>query len=291
MAVGETGGRADVTAASSSVSEARATRPPGANGMVEIRGVSKVFRRRGFMPVRAIDCINLDVGRNEFVSIVGPSGCGKSTLFNIIAGIERPSTGRIVIDGADVTGHPGSVSYMFQKDLLLPWRTVLDNIVLGIELGGTRRAAARRQALELVDRYGLCGFEDRFPSALSGGMRQRAALLRTLLFNRDILLLDEPFGALDALTRTTMQELLLRVFDDVKRTIIFVTHDVEEAVYLSDVVYVLSARPAIVRERVAVPLPRPRARAMRAYPACTDLKARLVEMLHDETGQTAECPA
>jgi ABC-type nitrate/sulfonate/bicarbonate transport system ATPase subunit len=291
MAAGDTGALAALTAPAASLAGDSATRPRVGESMVEIRGVSKVFRRRGFAPVPAIDRIDLDVRRNEFVSIVGPSGCGKSTLFNIIAGIERPSAGRVVIDGTDATGRPGLVSYMFQKDLLLPWRSVLDNITLGLELGGTPRGAARRQAAELADRYGLRGFEDRFPSTLSGGMRQRAALLRTLLFNREILLLDEPFGALDALTRATMQELLLRVFDDVRRTIVFVTHDVEEAIYLSDVVYVLSARPAVVHERVAVPLSRPRTRAMRAQPACVELKARLLEMLYAEADLTAERPA
>jgi ABC-type nitrate/sulfonate/bicarbonate transport system ATPase subunit len=290
MAAGDTGGPAALTAPAASLARGSATCSRVGESMVEIRGVSKVFHRRGFAPVPAIDRIDLDVRRNEFVSIVGPSGCGKSTLFNIIAGIERPSAGRIVIDGTDATGRPGLVSYMFQKDLLLPWRSVLDNIALGLELGGTPRAAARRQAVEVADRYGLRGFEDRFPSALSGGMRQRAALLRTLLFNREILLLDEPFGALDALTRATMQELLLRVFDDVRRTIVFVTHDVEEAIYLSDVVYVLGARPAVVRERVAVPLSRPRTRAMRTHPACVELKARLLEMLYAEAGLTAERP-
>jgi ABC-type nitrate/sulfonate/bicarbonate transport system ATPase subunit len=289
MAAGDAGVLAALTAPAST--GAGDSIPRVGQSMVEIRAVSKVFRRRGFATVPAIDRIDLDVRRNEFVSIVGPSGCGKSTLFNIIAGIERPSAGKVVIDGTDATGRPGLVSYMFQKDLLLPWRSVLDNITLGLELGGTPRGAARRQAAALADRYGLRGFEDRFPSALSGGMRQRAALLRTLLFNREVLLLDEPFGALDALTRATMQELLLRVFDDVRRTIVFVTHDVEEAIYLSDVVYVLGARPAVVRERVVVPLPRPRTRAMRTQPACVGLKARLLEMLYAEAGLTAERPA
>jgi len=246
---------------------------------LSIRGVSKAFRRRRFAAVQALAGIDLEIGARQFVSIVGPSGCGKSTLFNIIAGIEAPSAGRVCIDGADVTGKTGYVSYMFQKDLLLPWRTVLDNVVLGQELLNVPRARARAAALPLIERYGLRGFESHFPSALSGGMRQRAALLRTLLFDRDILLLDEPFGALDALTRAGMQELLLQIFQDINRTIVFITHDVEEAIYLSDVIYVMSARPSHVQVRRTVALPRPRSPDMLADPRCIEMRADLLNTL------------
>ena len=209
--------------------------------IVRLKNVSKVFLRRGFPAVPAVEDVSMDVDYNQFVTMIGPSGCGKSTLFNIIAGIETPSAGEVHIHERNVTGSTGYVSYMLQKDLLLPWRTVIDNLILGPELCKVSKSVARRQAHELVERYGLKGFEGRFPSALSGGMRQRAALLRTLLFDRDVLLLDEPFGALDALTRSSMQDLLLQIFQEVSRTVLFITHDVEEAVFLSDVVYVLTS--------------------------------------------------
>jgi ABC-type nitrate/sulfonate/bicarbonate transport system ATPase subunit len=246
-----------------------------------VRAVSKEFRRRKFAPVQALAGVDIEVGRRKFVSIVGPSGCGKSTLFNIIAGIEAPTAGSVHIDGVNVTGKTGHVSYMFQKDLLLPWRNVLDNVILGQELLHVDRVKARLAAAPLAERYGLKGFENHFPSVLSGGMRQRAALLRTLLFDREILLLDEPFGALDALTRAAMQELLLKIFDEVDRTIVFITHDVEEAVYLSDVIYVLTPRPTRVQLRVEVPLPRPRDMSMLADARCIEMRADLLRTLRD----------
>lgn len=250
--------------------------------MVRLKNISKEFVRRGFPSIRAVEGVSMDIGRNEFVSIIGPSGCGKSTLFNIIAGIEKPTTGTVYIDDSDITGLTGFVSYMLQKDLLLPWRTVIDNLILGPELSKVSKPVARQQALELVERYGLKGFEGRFPSALSGGMRQRAALLRTLLFDRNVLLLDEPFGALDALTRSSMQDLLLKIFQEVSRTILFITHDVEEAVFLSDVVYVLTGRPARIKAKVEIALPRPRTEELRTAPEFTDLKHRLLSTLHEE---------
>ena len=173
---------------------------------------------------------SLRVRRGQFVSLIGPSGCGKSTLFNIIAGLLTPSSGTVRIDGEDVTGLVGAVGYMLQKDLLLAWRTVLDNVALGMEIRGTKLPVARRKAQPYLERYGLGGFERHYPSALSGGMRQRAALLRTLLIDTDIILLDEPFGALDAQTKQRMQEWLLTLWADFGKSIVFITHDVEEAV-------------------------------------------------------------
>jgi len=254
---------------------------------LSIRGVSKTFRRRRHEPIHALDGIDIEVASRQFVSIVGPSGCGKSTLFNIIAGIETPTAGSVSIDGNNVTGRTGYVSYMFQKDLLLPWRTVLDNVVLGQELLRVGRDRARATAIPLIDRYGLKGFAGHFPSALSGGMRQRAALLSTLLFDRDILLLDEPFGALDALTRGAMQELLLKIFDEVNRTIVFITHDVEEAVYLSDVIYVLTPRPSRVQLQRTVPLPRPRNLNMLADPRCIAMRTELLNTLRRDAATQA----
>ncbi|HUZ73684.1 MAG TPA: ABC transporter ATP-binding protein [Stellaceae bacterium] len=212
--------------------------------------------------VDALSPVTFALDAGSFVSVIGPSGCGKSTLFNVIAGLQRPTAGSVVIDGEDATATIGRVGYMLQKDLLLPWRSVLDNVVLGMEINGVSRQRARAAALPYLERYGLGGFENRYPRELSGGMRQRAALLRTLLLDADIILLDEPFGALDAQTRGHMQEWLLEIWTDFGKTVVFVTHDVEEAVYLSDEILVLSARPGRLLDRLAVPLSRPRPRSI-----------------------------
>jgi ABC-type nitrate/sulfonate/bicarbonate transport system ATPase subunit len=230
----------------------------------------------------ALDHIDLAVLRGSFVSLIGPSGCGKSTIFNIVAGLQEPSAGRVLIDGADSTGTIGRVGYMLQKDLLLTWRTLTDNIILGMEIQGVKRAEARARALPLLRRYGLAGFEDAYPRALSGGMRQRAALLRTLLFDTDVILLDEPFGALDAQTRLRMQEWLLQLWEDFGKTVVFVTHDVEEAIFLSDEVHVMGARPGRIIATIAVALPRPRLRTCTATPDFMALKERCLDLLHSQ---------
>ncbi|MGH3569848.1 MAG: ABC transporter ATP-binding protein [Pseudonocardia sp.] len=219
--------------------------------------LTKGFRTEaGTLPVLA--GVSLDVAPGEFVSVIGPSGCGKSTLFNVIAGLELPDTGRVVVDGADATGCTESFAYMPQQDLLFPWRTVLDNTALGLEVGGIKRRVARERARTLFAPFGLAGFEDAHPFELSGGMRQRAALLRTVVQDRPVLLLDEPFGALDSLTRTDMQSWLEGVRSRFDWTVLMITHDIREAVFLADRVVVLAARPARVRREVAVDLPRPR---------------------------------
>src|ERR1700749_1192795 len=183
---------------------------------------------------QALAPVTLAIPQGRFVSLIGPSGCGKSTLFNVIAGLLEPSGGRVMFDGADATGTIGRVGYMLQKDLLLPWRTVLDNVILGMEIQGVPLQAARERALPLLQRYGLAGVERLYPGALPGGMRQRAALLRPLPFDPDVILLDEPFGALDAQTKLKMQEWLMQLWSDFSKTVLFVPHDVEEAIYLSD---------------------------------------------------------
>jgi ABC-type nitrate/sulfonate/bicarbonate transport system ATPase subunit len=208
----------------------------------------------------ALSPIDLSIQPGRFISLIGPSGCGKSTLFNVVAGLMAPTSGRVFIDGEDATGTIGRVSYMLQKDLLLPWRTVLDNVLLGLEIRGISIRDARERVLPYLRRYGLGGFEYQYPNALSGGMRQRAALMRTLLLDCDLVLLDEPFGALDAQTKLSMQEWLLTLWADVGKTIVFVTHDVEEAIYLSDEVYVMGTRPGRIIEHIQVALPHPRSR-------------------------------
>ncbi|HLH90038.1 MAG TPA: ABC transporter ATP-binding protein [Xanthobacteraceae bacterium] len=233
-------------------------------------------------PAGAFDAlahVTLAVPAGRFVSLIGPSGCGKSTIFNIVAGLQEPTAGCVLIDGVDATGTIGRVGYMLQKDLLLPWRTLIDNVILGMEIQGVPLGAARERALPLLRRYGLGGFEDAYPSALSGGMRQRAALLRTLLLDTDVILLDEPFGALDAQTKLQMQEWLLALWSDFAKTVIFVTHDVEEAIFLSDEVHVMGTRPGRIVETLDVALPRPRLRSCTATPAFTTLKERCLELL------------
>jgi ABC-type nitrate/sulfonate/bicarbonate transport system ATPase subunit len=231
---------------------------------------------------QALAPVTLAIPTGRFVSLIGPSGCGKTTIFNIIAGLLEPSGGRVRIDGVDATGTIGRVGYMLQKDLLLPWRSVIDNVILGMEIQGVPLKAARKRALPLLQRYGLAGFEYLYPSSLSGGMRQRAALLRTLLFDTDVILLDEPFGALDAQTKLAMQEWLMQLWGDFGKTVLFVTHDVEEAIYLSDELHVMGTRPGRIIETIPVTLPRPRVRTTALTPDFLAIKERCLELLHVE---------
>ena len=227
----------------------------------------------------ALAPVTLSIPQGRFVSLIGPSGCGKSTIFNIIAGLLEPTAGRVLIDGIEATGTIGRVGYMLQKDLLLPWRSVLDNVILGMEIQGVPLREARGRALPLLQRYGLSGFEHLYPGSLSGGMRQRAALLRTLLFDTDVILLDEPFGALDAQTKLQMQEWLMRLWSDFGKTVVFVTHDIEEAIFLSDEVHVMATRPGRIIETIPVPIERPRLRTSVLSPAFLAIKERCLELL------------
>ena len=248
-----------------------------ASEKLTIQNVSHLFASNAAVPV--LDDISIGVATGAFVSLIGRSGCGKSTLFNMIAGLLRPTRGTIQLDGRDISGHAGLVGYMLQKDLLLPWRTVLDNVILGLELGKRSKAECRDLAIPFLRRYGLSGYESSYPRELSGGMRQRVALLRTLLCNTDVILLDEPFSALDAQTRGDMQAWLLDIWSEFSKTIVLVTHDVEEAVYLSDEIFVLSSRPGRVRETISVGLSRPRERSIITSPQFADLKARCLRIL------------
>ena len=258
---------------------------------LELVEVSQVFATGTDSVVTALQPIDLAVPPGKFVSIIGPSGCGKSTLFNIIAGLQRPTAGDVLLDGQVVTRMIGLVGYMLQKDLLLPWRTVLDNVILGMELKGVAKTTARARALPYLKRYGLAGFDRHYPAALSGGMRQRAALLRTLLYDTEVVLLDEPFGALDAQTRSMMQAWLLQIWADFGKTVVFVTHDVEEAVYLSDRIHLMTARPGRIKATLEVPIGRPRDRHVLTDPAFLEVKATclelLMEELRDEAAETA----
>ncbi|MEN1761482.1 ABC transporter ATP-binding protein [Anoxynatronum sibiricum] len=214
--------------------------------------------RKAFPNLPTLQNISLELSESQFVSVLGPSGCGKSTLFSIIAGLASPDAGEVLIDGQSVTGRPGRVSFMHQKDLLLPWKSILDNAALPLFLQGVSTGEARERAQQYFHLFGLAGFENYYPAQLSGGMRQRAALLRTFLFSKDILLLDEPFGGLDAMTRQSMQHWLMEVVQELKASVLLITHDVDESIWLSDRVYVLSRRPAVVKKVVEIPLKRPR---------------------------------
>ncbi|MDB5084143.1 MAG: transporter ATP-binding protein [Bacilli bacterium] len=250
---------------------------------LELQGVSKTFAMQGGRMVQAVGPVDLLIPDHRFISIVGPSGCGKSTLFNIISGLDEASVGTIYVDGKRVNGLAGITGYMLQKDLLLPWRTILDNVILGLQIQGTPKREAKNKALPLLEKYGLGGFEYLYPAQLSGGMRQRAALLRTILYNREIILLDEPFGALDAQTRSMMQEWLLDLWDDFQKTILFITHDIDEAIYLSDEVYIMSARPGTIKRHLKIDLPRPRKPHIVTSPHFMGLKEEALRTLSEET--------
>ena len=224
---------------------------------LEVRNLTQTFAQEGTQ-LQVLDGLNFSVDDGQLVALLGPSGCGKSTLFNIISGLLVPDTGEIYLNGKRIRGNTGDFAYMQQKDLLLPWRTVLKNVLVGPEIHDEPPDTAKIEAQKRLAQLGLSGFENSYPMQLSGGMRQRVALVRTLLFRKKTLLLDEPFGALDAMTRTVMQSILLDIWAEDKQTVLLITHDIEEALLLADKIYVLTARPATLKAEILVPLPRPR---------------------------------
>ena len=245
---------------------------------LEVRNLTQTFVQKA-EPLPVLDDLNFSVDAGEFVALLGPSGCGKSTLFNIISGLLAPDTGAVYLNGRRINGNTGDFAYMQQKDLLLPWRTVLRNVLVGPEIQGEPLDTAKEEAQQRLVQLGLSGFENSYPTQLSGGMRQRVALIRTLLFRKEILLLDEPFGALDAMTRTVMQSILLDIWTEGQQTVLLITHDVEEALLLADKIYVLTARPATLKAEMPVPLPRPR---NITDPALIHLKSELLALLQVE---------
>lgn len=202
--------------------------------------------------------IDLELAEGGFVSLLGPSGVGKTTLFNTLAGVEKPDTGKVFLRGRDITGLSGKLSYMLQKDLLLEYRTVLDNVILPLLIRGQKKKEAREKAGAFFPQFGLAGYEKKYPRQLSGGMRQRAALLRTCMQNNPVILLDEPFSALDAITRRRMQEWFCEIAESMKLSALFITHDVDEALSLSDTVYILNGKPGMITNRIEVLPRRPR---------------------------------
>lgn len=248
---------------------------------LEVRTLRKTFRDRR-SEVHVLDGLSLQVQPGEFVSLIGPSGSGKSTLFHIIGGLTAPDAGTVLMDGQDVTGEKGRIAYMPQQPALFPWRTVEDNVLLPEELRGTSKAAAREHARSWMERAGLSGFEKAYPHTLSGGMQQRAAFLRALMSPQEVMCLDEPFSALDALTRSDMQRWLLDIWEDTRRSVLMITHHIEEALLLSDSIYILSARPGTILKRVEVPFSRPRRENILMDPSFIALKTEISAIMREE---------
>jgi len=257
-----------------------------------VETVSKAFPglRRG-PPTRALEPVDLAVADNDFISILGPSGCGKSTLLRIVAGLEVPTTGRVLVDGRAVRSPGSDRGMVFQSYTLFPWLTVRENICFGLREKGVAPAEQERIAAHFIDRVGLRGFEDHYPKMLSGGMQQRTALARALANDPEILLLDEPFGALDHQTRALMQELLLGIWEADRTTVLFVTHDIDEAIFMANRVAVMTARPGRVKSDVRIDLPHPRHYTVKTTPEFSAYKARLTEEIRVESIKAAEMGA
>ncbi|GAA0513572.1 ABC transporter ATP-binding protein [Paractinoplanes deccanensis] len=249
--------------------------------MIKLQHVRKVFADANFT---ALGDVSLDISDNEFVTVVGPSGCGKTTVMNILAGLDFPTGGQALVDGETISGPGPDRGVIFQQYALFPWLTVRKNVEFGLRTAGVPRAERRRTAEHFIDLVGLSDFADALPRTLSGGMKQRCAIARAYAVNPSILLMDEPFGAVDALTRVRLQEQLLRTWSQEKRTVVFITHDVDEAVFLANRVVVMAARPGRIVEVVDVDLPYPRTEEMRLSPAFTALRNRVWSAVyHQET--------
>ena len=226
-----------------------------------------------------IEDINIELHDNELVCLLGSSGGGKTTLFNVISGLRTPQKGKVLLDGVDITGQPGHISYMLQKDLLLPYRTIEDNVALPLIIKGEKKKEARKKAGELFDEFGLSGTQKKYPSQLSGGMRQRAALLRTYMFSKDVALLDEPFSALDTLTKSDMHRWYLDVMDKIHLSTLFITHDIDEAILLSDRIYLLTGKPGKITEEIVIKEPKPRRKDFNLTEEFLEYKKKIIAKL------------
>lgn len=254
---------------------------------LQVKGLSKAFGSSEHA-VTALDNVSFTLARGQFLAVLGPSGCGKSTLFNIIAGLMPPDAGDVTLQGESLLMKPGRTGYMLQKDLLLPWRTVADNITLAQTLRGTPRKRALADAMDDVRACGLEGLLNRRPDELSGGQRQRAALVRTLQSGKELLLLDEPFGALDAITRLRLQQLLTELCLRKRLTVLFVTHDVDEALLLCDELLVMGCQPGRIIGHYALPQEKPRTMKTLALPRLMQIKAEVMSLLEQEVTQHAQ---
>lgn len=248
---------------------------------LELKRIHHTFNGKK-QQVPVLTDVSLHVNEGEFVSIIGPSGSGKSTLFHIIGGLITPSSGEVWLDGSNVTGTKGLISYMPQQPALFPWRSIEANVALSQEVAGETRTAALENAREWLPKVGLGGYENELPHVLSGGMQQRVSFLRALLSPQEVMCLDEPFGSLDALTRQAMQSWLLNIWEQNKRSILFVTHSIEEALFLSDRIYVLSNKPAQVIEELVVPFERPRQESVMMEPKFHELRLHIQGHLRQE---------
>lgn len=245
------------------LTEATVGIPQFRQSVITLDGVKKTFSSPGAEPIDVIEDITLDIKQEEFVSIVGPSGCGKSTMFNIIASLLEPSDGTITLQGSD-PNCGARIGYMLQRDLLFPWRTIIDNVCLGLEIQGVRKARRYEMARDQLDRYGLADFADQYPHTLSGGMRQRVALIRTLITDPDLILLDEPFSALDYQTRLVLEEEIVSILKEHHKTVVLITHDIGEAIAMSDRVAVMTQRPTSVKKIYDVGLSREHGSCLKA---------------------------
>ncbi len=262
--------------------QALASRSPasGHPPLIRLDAVAKTYPSRGAgVPVDAVEEVTVDIARNEFTSIVGPSGCGKTTLLNMIGGLLPASRGKITYEGIERGRQRPDLGMVFQEAVLLPWRTVLENVCLPVEVTGSDRAKGEARAQALIDLVGLKGFEHRYPKELSGGMQQRASIARALVNEPTLLLMDEPFGALDALTRENMSLELQRIWSESRKTVLFITHSIAESVFLSDRVLVMTARPSRVREIIDIDLPRPRTLEMTSSETFTRYVAHIRTLL------------
>ena len=241
---------------------------------LKVSGITFAYEE---MPVLAD--VSLELHEQELVSILGASGCGKTTLFHIISGLNKPQQGKVILNGKDITGCPGQISYMMQKDLLLPYRTIEDNVILPLLLKGEKKKEARKKVSLYFEEFGLEGTQKKYPRQLSGGMRQRAALLRTYMFSSDVALLDEPFSALDTLTKGEMHRWYLDVMDKIHLSTLFITHDIDEAILLSDRICLLSGKPGRVTEEIVIEEPRPRKKEFNLTEEFLEYKRRILERL------------
>ncbi len=269
----------DLSSAATPVPAASAART--ADPVLRVSGVTKVFRRGG-RSVTALDGVDLEAREGEFVVVIGPSGCGKSTLLHVLGGFETATAGDVVVGGRAVREPGRDRGMVFQKATLFPWWTIERNVAWPLEVAGTGRKQCRDRAAELLDLVGLSGFADAYPGELSGGMQQRAGIARTLALEPKVLLMDEPFGALDAQTRELMQEELNRIWQQAGITVVFITHDIYEAVFLGDRVVVMSGRPGSIIADVPIDLPRPRGNDVKGSQEFADYHARLWSLLRDE---------
>jgi NitT/TauT family transport system ATP-binding protein len=251
---------------------------------IEIQGLTKRFLTPKGEPFTAIQDVNLTIEPGQFCAIVGPTGCGKSTTLGQVSGLEKPSVGRVLVGGQPVTGITRGVSYMFQGDSLFPWKTVLANVMTGPVLTGTPKREATDVARDWLRRVGLAGFEDRYPHQLSGGMRKRVAMAAALINNPRILLMDEPFGALDVQTKAIMQSELLQLWEELRPSVLFITHDLDEAVALADRVAIMTSSPGSIKDVFDIDLPRPRGNVqdLRHEPHFIELQTQIWESLRDE---------